>query len=66
MMDGSNASAHYGAPLPTGNEGSTYAAMFAIACAKAMPMRAMFLEETREPSRKLGPFLCGCVVCVGT
>ena len=63
MMDGSNASAHYGAPLPTGTR-----APLTRPCLHApKPCRcAMFLEETRE--QEVGAFLCGsgCVVCVGS
>jgi hypothetical protein len=62
-MDGSNASAHYGAPLPTGTR-----APLTRPCLHApKPCRcAMFLEETRE--QEVGAFLCGsgCVVCVGS
>jgi len=63
-MDGSNASAHYGAPLVTGTRVSTYAAMFA--CAKAMPMRHVPRGDKRAGSWGLPVWSSGCVVCVGS
>jgi len=59
-MDGSNASAHYGAPLPTGTRVSTYAAMFA--CAKAMPMRHVPRGDKRAGSWGLPVWLWLCRV----